>query len=305
MDLKQLETFVHVAEFGSFTRAAGYLSVVQPALSRQVRQLEVELRQTLFDRNGRGVTPTDAGRRLLEHARGILLQVERARVDMEEQRGAAAGQLAVGLPPSVGRTLTAPLVLAFRERFPRATLSLVEGLSTQLIEWLAVGRIDCAVVYDMPPAADVDLLPVLDEPLFLVSARRSGVDAQREVGPAVTLAALAQIELVMPRRPNSIRMLLETALAAQGLRAQVGLEIDSVPAILDLVSRGAYDGVLTRNAVRTDRREDGFALRPIATPGLQATMSIATFGRRSRGPLLDRSMELLREMLTELWKPVP
>ena len=72
MDLKQLEYFVHVAEFGSFTQSSRFLRVAQPALSRQVRALEVELRQTLFERNGRGVTLTEAGRRLLDHARGIL-----------------------------------------------------------------------------------------------------------------------------------------------------------------------------------------------------------------------------------------
>jgi len=75
VDLKQLEYFRHVAELGSFTRAASFLSVVQPALSRQVRQLEVELGQNLFERNGRGVVLTDAGARLLEHTRGILTQV--------------------------------------------------------------------------------------------------------------------------------------------------------------------------------------------------------------------------------------
>src|SRR5687768_10888985 len=81
MDLKQLDYFVHVAELGSFTRAASVLRVAQPALSRQVRALEVELRQTVLERNGRGVTLTQAGTRLLGHARGILQQVQRARQD--------------------------------------------------------------------------------------------------------------------------------------------------------------------------------------------------------------------------------
>ncbi|MDE1950493.1 MAG: LysR family transcriptional regulator, partial [Burkholderiales bacterium] len=93
MDLKQLDYFVHVAELGSFTRAATVLRVAQPALSRQVRALEVELRQPLFDRNGRGVTLTEAGKRLLAHGRGILQQVDRARQDLEDQRGAASGRL--------------------------------------------------------------------------------------------------------------------------------------------------------------------------------------------------------------------
>ena len=138
--------------------------------------------------------------------------------------------------------------------------------------------------------------------LRLVSDPRLLDIAEEYVGPDIALPALAQIELVMPRRPNSIRMLLETALAAQGLRAQVGMEIDSVPAILDLVARGAFDGVLSLNAVRSDGREKDFLLRPLAAPGLQASISIATFARRSRGPLLERSVDLLREMLVALWQ---
>jgi DNA-binding transcriptional LysR family regulator len=174
MDLKQLEYFVHVAEMGSFTRAAAFLQVAQPALSRQVRTLEVELRQPLLDRNGRGVTLTEAGKRLLAHARGILQQVQRARDDLEDQRGAATGRLAIALPPSVSRTLTAPLVKAFREQLPRANLSVVEGLSTYALEWLVIGRVDCAVVYNVTPSPAIDLQPLLDEPLYLVSARGPG-----------------------------------------------------------------------------------------------------------------------------------
>ena len=129
MDLRQLQGFVQVAELGSFTRASRLLGVAQPALSRQVRALETELHQTLFTRTGRGVTLTEPGKRLLAHGRGILQQVERARQDMEDERGAASGHLAVGMPPSISRALTAPLVTAFRSRFPRATLTVVEGLS--------------------------------------------------------------------------------------------------------------------------------------------------------------------------------
>ena len=116
MNFKQLESFVHVAELGSFSKAALVQGIAQPALSRQVRALEIELRQPLFDRNGRGVTLTPAGQRLLAHGRGILQQVERARQDLDEHRGAATGLLSIGLPPSVGRALTAPLVETFRDR---------------------------------------------------------------------------------------------------------------------------------------------------------------------------------------------
>lgn len=82
MDLKQLEYFVKVAELESVTRASTLLGITQPSLSRQIRLLEVELRQTLLVRNGRGVQPTEAGALLAKHARAMLLQAERARKEV-------------------------------------------------------------------------------------------------------------------------------------------------------------------------------------------------------------------------------
>jgi len=298
MDLRQLEYFVHVAEMGSFTRAAAYLQVAQPALSRQVRSLEVELRQPLLDRNGRGVTLTEAGKRLLAHARGILQQVERARDDLEDQRGAATGRLAIALPPSVSRMLTGPLVETFREQLPRATLSVVEGLSAYALEWLVIGRVDCAVVYNVVPSPAIDLQPLLDEPLFLVSAR-AGRRARK--GAAVSLSELAERELVIPSRPHSMRMLLESALANEGRRAKVALEIESVPAMLDLVQKGVANAVLSENAIRTSGHADAFQLRPIGPPPLVATLWLATSAQRPRGPLIEQAGQLVQRLLQRLW----
>ena len=315
MDFKQIQYFVRVAELGSFTRAASVLRVAQPALSRQVRTLEVELRQPLFERNGRGVTLTEAGRRLLAHGRGILQQLERARQDLEDQRGAASGLLSIGLPPSVSRTLTAALVEAFQEQFPRATISIVEGLSTYTLEWLAQGRIDCAVVYNATPAAAFDLMPVLQERLFLVSARgpRAGVRAGTNTGAGagttlmggpVALATVAERELVIPSRPHAIRMRLETVLAQAGLKPRVALEIDSVPAMLDLVRRHPAQGlhaVLSLNALLGSGHETALRARPITVapgqPPLATTLWLATSAQRPRGPLLEQTLPLLKALL--------
>ena len=302
MDLKQLGYFVQVAELGSFTRAAIVLRVAQPALSRQVRLLEVELHQPLFDRNGRGVTLTPAGTRLLAHGRGILQQVQRARQDLEDERGAASGLLSIGLPPSISRSFTAPMVDAFRTHFPRATISVVEGLSTYTLEWLAQGRVDCAVVYNATPSAAIDLMPVLQERLYLLSARGA---AKTLIGRPVALAALAQRELVIPARLHAIRMRLETVLAEVGLKPRVALEIESVPAILDLVHGRALHAVLSLNAVRGSGREPAFVARPVLLgPGagagtLATTLYIATSAQRPRGPLLEQAAALLAQMLKE------
>src|SRR5215475_2049864 len=147
MDVKQLDYFVHVADLGSFTKAASLLSVAQSALSHQVRQLEMELKQTLLYRNGRGVTPTDAGRRLLAHARGILMQVRRAHDELTETKDAMVGHVILGLPPSVARLLTVPLVKSFRHSFPKGTFGVVEAMSAPIMEWLVEGRVDIGLVY--------------------------------------------------------------------------------------------------------------------------------------------------------------
>jgi LysR family nitrogen assimilation transcriptional regulator len=307
VDLKQLEYFVRIAELGSFTRAASVLRVAQPALSRQVRALEVELRQPLFDRNGRGVTLTEAGKRLLAHGRGILQQVERAQQDLEDHRGAPVGRLAIGVPPSVSRSLTGPLVEAFRTRFPKATLTMVEGLSAYVLEWLVLGRVDCAVVYNVTPASAIELLPVLQEPLYLVSARQPG-DGTGLVAAPVTPDVVAAHTLVMPSRPHSIRMLLETALAAAGHKPEIRLEIESVPAILDLVERNPLHAVLGLNALLGSGREDRFVARPIQPrggPALAATLWIATSAQRPRGPLIDQSVALVAQLLRAAVVPPP
>lgn len=300
VDLRQLECFVHVAELGSFTRAANFLSVAQPVLSRQVRALEVELRQTLFERNGRGVTVTEPGKRLLEHGRGILAQVERARLSMEEDRGAATGQVVVALPPSVSNTLTAPLLRAFREHFPKATLCVLEGLSAYLLEWLTIGRADCAVVYTVATSSAFDLVPVLNEQLYLVSARGANAHGNDPlVGDPVNMAEVAQRQVVIPRRPHSIRMLLEAAMAQSSLKPRIALEIESIPAILNLVHHDDMHAVLSLNAIRSSGHESDFLLRPIKQ--LETTLWIATSTQRPRGPLLAQTTQLLARQLREIW----
>jgi LysR family nitrogen assimilation transcriptional regulator len=297
MDLKQLTSFVQVAELGSFTRAAAVLRVAQPALSRQVRALEVELRQTLFERNGRGVTLTPAGTRLLAHGRGILQQVQRAVQDLEEQRGAATGMVSIGLPPTLSRTLTAPLVEAFRERFPRAGVSVVEGLTHYMLEWLVQGRIDCALVYNATPSSHVALAPVLEERLHLISARVPG--RARQTPRPVMLAELATRDLVIPSRPHALRMRVETALAEAGLTPRVALEIESVGAMLALVQRHALHAVLAVTALQGQADGAQLQARPILIAPkrpLTTSLSLATSAQRPRGPLLEQAAALLAQL---------
>jgi LysR family nitrogen assimilation transcriptional regulator len=300
MDLKQLEYFRHVAELGSFTRAASFLSVVQPALSRQVRQLEVELGQNLFERNGRGVVLTDAGARLLEHTRGILTQVGRARQELEDQRNGDSGHFALGLPPSLGSSVTVPLVKAFGLSLPNARLATVEGLSAYILEWLIVGRVDCALVYNATASATVDLLPLLDDQLYLIAplAARSADGAP---GPrdSITLSALADYPLIIPSRPHAMRMSVENALASVDRKIRVAHEIECIPAVIDLVRQGHGFGVLPMNAVKSTQWAGEVRALPIGHPPLTTSLSIATSAQRPRSPLMRKAIDCIRHIVRQ------
>jgi LysR family nitrogen assimilation transcriptional regulator len=257
MDLRQLSSFVQVAELGSFTRAAAVLRVAQPALSRQVRALEVELRQTLFERNGRGVTLTPAGTRLLAHGRGILQQVQRAVQDLEEQRGAATGMVSIGLPPTLSRTLTAPLVEAFRERFPRAGVSVVEGLTHYMLEWLVQGRIDAALVYNATRELVIPSRP------HALRMRVETALAEAGLTPRVAL----EIESVGAMLALVQRHPLHAVLAVTALQGQAdGAQLQARPILIA-------------------------PKRPLTT-----SLSLATSAQRPRGPLLEQAAALLAQL---------
>lgn len=302
MDLKQLEYFVRVAELGSFTRAAIALDVAQPALSRQVRLLEVELRQNLLTRNGRGAIPTEAGKLLLAHGRGILHQVERAREELGRVRGSLAGRVAVGLPSSLARVLTVPLTRAFRQQMPDATISISEGLSVAMQESLVNGRLDIAVLYNAQPSNEIEIAPLLEEDLLLVQARPPGLQQDPAPGP-ISLQAVSQLPLVIPSRPNAIRMHVESAMANIGCRLKIALEIDGVSAILDLVADGAGCAVLSRNAVANSVRPSAFSVRTIQEPVLRTKVSLATSSSRPVTLTQQATLTLIRQTVANIIKP--
>nr|WP_319566798.1 LysR substrate-binding domain-containing protein [uncultured Rhodoferax sp.] len=301
MDLKQLEYFVRVAELGSFTRAAIALDVAQPALSRQVRLLEVELRQNLLTRNGRGALPTEAGKLLLAHGRGILHQVERAREELGRIRGSLAGRVAVGLPPSLARILTVPLTRAFRAELPDATISISEGLSVAMQESLVAGRLDIAVLYNAQPTAETEIAPLLEEDLVLVRRRPPGLPEDPPPGP-VTLQAVSQLPLVIPSRPNAIRMNVESEMANLGCRLKIALEIDGVSAILDLVADGAGCAVLSRHAVANSIRPSAFTVQAIHEPLLRTKVSLATSSLRPATLTQQTTLALIRQTVGKIVK---
>jgi LysR family nitrogen assimilation transcriptional regulator len=161
--------------------------------------------------------------------------VERAREELGRVRTGLTGRVALGLPPSVARVLTVPLTRAFRAKMPDAQLSISEGLSSAMQENLQNGRLDIAVLYNPSQVAGIEHTPLVQEELLLVQPRPPGLQ-EDPPPPAISLQEVAVLPLVIPTRPNAIRMHVESEMAAIGCRPLIALEIDGVSAILDLVA---------------------------------------------------------------------
>ncbi len=297
MNLKQLEYFVRVAELGSFSRAAMILDVAQPALSRQVRLLETDLRCSLLKRTGRGVVLTEAGRRLFERSVGILQLVQQAREDIEAGREVPAGRVTIGVPPSLGRLLIRPLAERFRDHLPRARMVVVEGLSTHLIEWIATGRVDLALVHNPEAQAAIEIHPLLDEPLCLIGpARGRPRRAGLRIEAPVAFADLAHHPLVIPDHTQAIRRLVEAQAALSGLKLAIAWEVSGVPAILELVRAGYGHAVLGAGAVRAAAEPHAFLIRPIEHPRLLSKLCLAVSAHKPVTPLIRHALRISGEL---------
>lgn len=305
MNLKQLEYFVQVAELGSFSKAAVVLDIAQPALSRQVRALEIELHETLLLRNGRGVTLTEAGQRLFEHSVGILQQVALALEDLGERRDAPVGRITIGLPPSMSRQLTLPLVEGFRHQLPQARLAIVEGLSTHIAEWITTGHVDMGLMYNPEAQPSLAIQPVLEERLCLVEAVRGGLGVTGKAGTTLPLRELSRYALIVPERQHVIRRLLDAQATLAGLQLDIAWEVSSVPAIIDLVCAGHGHAVLTASAVAASGRAAELAVRQLVDPSLVSVLCLATAAHRRPTPLMRHASAMLTELVARLPQAMP
>jgi LysR family nitrogen assimilation transcriptional regulator len=297
MNLKQLEYFVQVAELGSFSKAAVVLDIAQPALSRQVRSLETELHQQLFLRNGRGVALTDAGKRLFDHSVAVLQLVSHAREDLGASRDEPVGRVTIGLPPSIGRQLTLPLIDRFKKELPAARLAIVEGLSSHIVEWVTTGRVDVGLVYNPEAQAGLEIAPLLQEELGLVSYAPKG---KRKAATALPMKELSHYPLIVPERVHAMRRLLETQAALAGVKLDIAWEVSSVPSIIDLVCAGYGHAVLTASGVAASARAKELTIRRLVEPTPASVLCLASSAHKRPTPLTQHTMRLLTALVRAL-----
>lgn len=284
MEIKQLRYFKRVADAGSVSRAAAALSVAQPAVSRQIANLEEALGTPLFFRNGRGVQLTEAGRQLYAHTAQILDSVRAAEEQVREASGVARGTILIGSTPTVIRFLAPRLLRRVASRHPELSLEFTEGLSGYVNEWLSNGLLDVAILHDATRTQHFLTEPLLREEVVYVTT-----DASR-AGDPVRFRDAAAAGLVLPRRRHGLRLMLERI--AQNMRVvlEVRAEVDSLAAIKALVREDRLASVLPKGAVR---EEDQLVMRTVMEPPLTRTLLLATSSQR---PVSQSTRAVLSEL---------
>jgi DNA-binding transcriptional LysR family regulator len=278
VELRQLATFVAVAEERSFTRASDRLQVVQSAISAGVRKLEGELGATLFDRSTHKVQLTDAGRALLPEARATLAAATAARDAVDAVRGGVRGTVLLGTMQAQGmRAIDIPGLLAeFRTDHPFVEVHIrhAAGGSSEMAAQVREGRLDLAFV-SLPAhqAPGVDLTPLAREPIMVLAPATHPL-AQRRT---VALAALAEESLVEFPQGWGIRMATDRAFAAAGVTRTITYELNDTASLIEFVQHGLALSMLPASLVDGS---DELRLIPIRGRAPEFLTAIATPSNR-------------------------
>lgn len=292
MDLKQIHYFIIVCEQRSFSSAVDILGVSQPSLSRQVQLLETELKQHLLQRTGRGVIPTEAGLRFLEHAKAIHKLAVSARQDMHSFRFVEQGKVRLGMPPRIARRLTPHLVHEFRSLFPHGSITIAEGLSTEMREWLIKDRVDLALLYEPPPSAVMVCESIFREDLVLAYTQ-----ACRPVPPpTVKVAELDRYPLVLPSAPNTIRALVDSTCKDMNVRLNIVAEVDVVQTIVETTSYGNMFTVIPRSAISDIPGQAELAYSAITDPPITNNLTLALPANKPISALVSATADIIRTL---------
>jgi LysR family nitrogen assimilation transcriptional regulator len=274
MEMRQLKYFVGVAELSSFTKAAAILGIAQPALSRQIRDLEAELGVALLIRNGRGAVLTDAGIQFLSRAKMLLDDAERARQEVRSLRGQPMGSVSVGMPPSIGIILSTPTIIRVRQLYPEIQLQLTEGYSGHIHEWLLSGRLDVGVLY-IPERRNSDQqFDVLARERLYLLGTPEAIERHLKRANSVAFSELLKLPLILPARPHAIRRLMDEVAAKKHLELNLATEVNAFLAVRDLVVGGHGVTILPVSNVLAELNSGQLRAINISDPQLSQTVGL-------------------------------
>jgi len=255
LDTLALESFVAVADEGSFSRAAERLFVTQPAVSKRIASLEEDLGVPLFDRLGRQLALTEAGSSLLASARRILNDIANSRDAIQTLGDQVAGRLRLATSHHIGIHRLPPVLKAFTQRYPQVALDLLFLDSELAIDKVSSGEIELAIV-TLPETEERMLTNTLiwDDPLVIVAAPDHPL-AKPAKARKQSVSALSGHPAVLPSRNTITRRILFDSLSPHKINIHTALETNYLETIKMLVSVGIGWGVLPASMMDDTVRE--------------------------------------------------
>jgi LysR family cyn operon transcriptional activator len=259
VELRHLRYFVAIADAGTMALAAERVFVTQSTLSHQLAQLEQEMGCQLFERIGRSLRLSDAGRELLGHARGVLAQVEEGKRAVAQGRSLASGSLRVGVIHSFLNSLMPQVVAGYVRRWPGVRLQVQEMTGLDIEARVADGALDLGMAFYPPASTDVMGEHLFDDRLVLAVPARHAL-AERK---SVKFNQLGSTPLAMLGARFATRRLLDSHFHRAGVNPIVAVEIDSVAALQRIVEQGVACAFLP---ARTTKRSAALRLLEVTDP---------------------------------------
>jgi DNA-binding transcriptional LysR family regulator len=295
MELRQLATFQAVAASLSFTRAALALNYAQSSVTAQIQALEDELGVRLFDRLGRRIVLTEAGRRLQVYAGRILALADEARVAVAGD-AEPSGTLTIAASETLTTYRLPPMLRTFRERYPGVRLLLRVARPGEVVRAVGDGTLDAALVLDgrdEPYPSCITAEPLHSEPLVVVAGPQHPLASAEHVSPA----DLDGEPMLMSEAGCSYRTQFEQALALAGAHPASTLEFGSVEAIKQCVIAGMGIAVLPRMAVRAGLARGELAALRWCEPGFRVTTRLLWHKGKWHTPALAAFLATARKLL--------
>jgi LysR family hydrogen peroxide-inducible transcriptional activator len=289
MEFHQLRYFASVVEAGSFTRAARNCYISQPSLSLQIHKLEEELGQKLFERLGRGVRLTIAGRSFYDRTVSILSAVAAARDSVQDARSLEEGQVRIGAIPTVAPYLLPRLVRRFTRRYPRAEVSVHEDFTENLIGACVAGEVDLGLV-----ALPIDDARVAVEPLFseqlLVALAPGHLLAKRR---RITLDELTRERFVLLSEIHCLGTQIVRFCERQGCVPALTCRSAQLMTVQEMVAMGQGSSLVPEMAARADKSRR-LSYRPVSGTRPTRTLAMVWHKHRYMGALAAGMIEIVR-----------
>lgn len=246
LDFRQIQYFLCLAQERNVTRAARRLNIVQPALSMQIAKLETSLGKQLFFRTPQGMLLSPAGEELERLVAPIVKDVDRAREEMARLDGKIAGRVSIGMINSAAQSILPISTRRIATAYPDIELSVCEGYSETMLEWVLAGQLDLAIVNAGHRGGAPPTQHILDEEMMLARS----ASATANLPKSVSFAAVRKTELVVPSRRHGLRRIIDNAAANAGFVLSPRLEMDTLPAICDVIASTKMATILPGIALR-------------------------------------------------------